>query len=297
MSFSTRPRYEWRLRSRSLALGEQTLILGILNVTPDSFSDGGHFYSPGTAPDHALEHALEMLEEGADVIDLGGESTRPGATPLSPDEEQARVMPVLEALLRERPEAIVSIDTFHAATARAAVEAGAEIVNDVSGHLWDKEMASTCARLDCGAVLMHTRGTPAEWKTLPALERDEIVPLVMTGLEAAVTAAEAAGVDREHMVIDPGLGFGKRLNENYPLLGGVSRLHHLKLPILIGASRKSFLSVSQTASSAVDNRLAATIAAHTAAVLEGAHLLRVHDVRAAVEAAVVADRLLLQGCP
>ncbi len=293
MSFAARPRYEWRLRTRSLAVGERTLILGILNVTPDSFSDGGHFYMPGAAPQRALEHAMGMLDEGADAIDLGGESTRPGATPQSPDEEQARVMPVLEAILRERPETIVSIDTFHAATARCAVEAGAEIVNDVSGHLWDKEMSLTCARLACGAVLMHTRGTPAEWRSLPALERDEVVPLVLTGLEVAVDAAVTAGVIRDRIVIDPGLGFGKRLKENYPLLRGISALHRLELPIMVGASRKSFLAASRMGSGTND-RVAATLAAHTAAVLEGAQILRVHDVRPAVEAAAVADRLLAE---
>ena len=293
MSFAVRPRYEWRLRTRSLALGERTLILGILNVTPDSFSDGGHFYTEDAAPHRAFEHALTMLDEGADAIDLGGESTRPGGTPLSPDEEQARVLPVLEAILRERPKAIVSIDTFHAETARCAVEAGAEIVNDVSGHRWDTEMAATCAQLGCGAVLMHTRGTPAEWRLLPALEPDEVVPLVLTGLEAAVAAAEAAGVVRDRIVIDPGLGFGKRLQENYPLLRDLSALHRLRLPIMVGASRKSFLAAAGMSSMPeARDRLSATLAAHTAAVLAGAHILRVHDVGPAVEAAAVADRLV-----
>src|SRR5215469_4138719 len=169
MAFAARPIYDWRLRTRSLALGRRTLIMGVLNVTPDSFSDGGHFYNAASAPERAVEHALSLLDHGADLLDLGGESTRPGATRLSPDEEQARVLPVLEAILRERPLAVVSIDTFHAATAKRAVEAGADIVNDVSGGLWDEAMLATLASLGCGAILMHTRGVPAEWKTLPAL--------------------------------------------------------------------------------------------------------------------------------
>jgi len=237
-----------------------------------------------------------MLDQGADLIDLGGESTRPGATPLSPDEEQARVLPVLEALLRERPSAILSIDTFHAATARCAVEAGAEIVNDVSGHLWDRAMSSTCASLACGTVLMHTRGTPAEWRSLPPLPPEEVVPLVLAGLEASVAAAEASGVLRDRIVIDPGVGFGKRLRENYPLLSNLDALHRLRLPIMVGVSRKSFLVAGEDRSANRD-RLHATLAANTAAVLAGAHILRVHDVGPAIEAAAVADRILLNRLP
>jgi dihydropteroate synthase len=272
--------------------------MGILNVTPDSFSDGGHFYTPDEAPERALEHALDMLDQGADILDLGGESTRPGATPLSLDEEQARVLPVLEAVLRERPSAILSIDTFHAATALCAVESGAEIVNDVSGHLWDAAMSTTSAQLGCGAVLMHTRGTPSEWRSLPSLDPDEIVPLVLAGLEASIAAAEAVGVRRDRIVIDPGLGFGKRLKENYPLLANLSALHRLQLPIMVGASRKSFLAIQRdgVVSPAAD-RLNATIAANTAAILAGAHILRVHDVRPTVEAAAVADHILLNSRP
>lgn len=298
MSFAPRPRYEWKLRTRSLQLGERTLVMGILNVTPDSFSDGGHFFSPQDAPRRALDHAMAMLEEGADVIDLGGESTRPGATAISPDEEQARVLPVLEEILRERPSAVVSIDTFHASTARLAIEAGAEIVNDVSGHQWDSAMASTCARLACGTVLMHTRGRPSEWRSLPPLADDEVVPLVLTGLEANVAAAENAGLERSRMVIDPGFGFGKRLGENYPLLANLSALHRLRLPVLVGVSRKSFLTQAlrrdTESGAAASAEVHTTTAANVAAILAGSHILRVHDVRPAVQAASVADKLLLR---
>jgi dihydropteroate synthase len=269
--------------------------MGILNVTPDSFSDGGHFFTPEDASQRALEHALAMLDEGADMIDVGGESTRPGATPVSEGEEQSRVLPVLDAILRERPSAIVSIDTFHASTAQLAIEAGAEIVNDVSGHQWDSAMPSTCARLACGVVLMHARGRPSEWRTLPPLSEEEVVPLVMTGLEANVAAAENAGVDRARIVIDPGFGFGKRLGENYPLLANLSALHRLRLPILVGVSRKSFLTQGLRRNGVSSTRAAdatTTTAANVAAILSGAHLLRVHDVQPAVEAASVADRIL-----
>jgi dihydropteroate synthase len=274
--------------------------MGILNVTPDSFSDGGHFFDPRDAPKRAVNHAMTMLDEGADLIDIGGESTRPGAIPVSEKEEQARVLPVLNAILRERPSAIISIDTFHASTARLAIEAGAEIVNDVSGHQWDSAMASTCARLACGVVLMHTRGRPSEWRSLPPLAKNEVVPLVLTGLEANVAAAKKVGLDRAHMVIDPGFGFGKRLAENYPLLANLSALHRLRLPILVGVSRKSFLTQAlrrkpeENTSSSPSAEVDTTTAANVASILSGAHILRVHDVRPTVQAASVADRILLR---
>src|ERR1700761_8908037 len=213
MPFVPRPRFDWHLRRRSLALGERTIIMGILNVTPDSFSDGGYFYSAENATKRALAHAMRMLDEGAQIIDVGGESTRPNATPLTPDEEQARVLPVIEAVLAQRPEAIVSVDTFHAATARRAVAAGAEIVNDVSAHLWDEAMSATCAELGCGVILMHTRGRPNEWRGLPPLAAQAVVPMVLNELAERLDAAVVAGIARDRIVLDPGLGFGKRGDE------------------------------------------------------------------------------------
>lgn len=305
MGFAARPIYDWRLRTRSLALGRRTLVMGVLNVTPDSFSDAGHFYDAASAPERAVVHALELLDHGAEILDLGGESTRPGAVRLSPDEEQARVLPVLEAIVRERPLAVVSIDTFHAATARRGVESGAEIVNDVSGGLWDAAMLGTLAGFGCGVILMHTRGTPAEWKTLPALADDEVLPLVMGGLEERLRAAVAAGVARERIVLDPGLGFGKRLDENYPVLAGLGELQGLGQPILVGASRKGFLAqtvaeapslaaVHEGAPPPANARLNPTIAANVAAILAGAHIVRVHDAQPAAEAAAIADRILAE---
>lgn len=291
MSFVARPHYHWKLRNRSLELGHRTLVMGILNVTPDSFSDGGHFYTPEEAPQRALEHALSMLEQGADLIDIGGESTRPGATPLSAEEEQARVMPVLEAILRERPQAILSIDTFHASTAQMAIEAGAEIVNDVSGHLWDPDMAHTCAQLSCGNILMHARGKPEEWRSLPPLSPDQVMPMILKDLSDRVRTAEAIGIERKRIMIDPGIGFGKRLDENFPILAHLEQMHRLGLPILVGASRKSFL-MRALARQKEDSRLSPTTAANVAAVLAGAHLVRVHEVEPAVEASAVADRIL-----
>ncbi|MBS1800176.1 MAG: dihydropteroate synthase [Acidobacteria bacterium] len=303
MAFAPRPRYDWRLRTRSLALGQRTLIMGILNVTPDSFSDGGHFYDAASAPERAVAHAIEMLDHGADLIDLGGESTRPNATPLSPEEEQERVLPVIAAILRERPRTVISIDTFHAATARLAVEAGAEIVNDVSGHLWDGRMSATCAELRCGAILMHARGTPKEWKALPALAHKDVMPMIIDELDSRISSATDAGILRERIIVDPGIGFGKRMDENYPILAYLPELHQLNLPVLIGASRKGFLAhtLAETPSLAAvhrglpppaNARLHATTTANIAALLAGTHILRVHDVQAAAEAAAIADRIL-----
>ncbi|MEO6909424.1 MAG: dihydropteroate synthase [Edaphobacter sp.] len=297
MPFAYRPRFDWHLRTRSLALGQRTLIMGILNVTPDSFSDGGHFYSPEHAPGRALTQALQMLDEGADILDVGGESTRPNANALTPEEEQARILPVIEAILEQKPEAILSIDTHHATTAALAVEAGAQIVNDVSGHLWDAAMSNTCAKLGCGTVLMHTRGRPQDWTTQPPIPSVEILPLVLVGLSERIEAATIAGIPRDKIILDPGFGFGKRLDENYPLLAHLDELHQLSLPILTGASRKSFLGqvlalLYESPPPPAEARLHATTAANVAAILGGTHILRTHDVRPAAEAAAIADRIL-----
>jgi dihydropteroate synthase len=264
--------------------------MGILNVTPDSFSDGGHFYSPGNAPARAVDHALQMLDEGADLLDIGGESTRPNATPLTPEEEQTRILPVIEAILKQRPQTILSIDTYHATTAQCAIEAGVEIVNDVSGHLWDPTMSQTCAQLGCGAILMHTRGRPQDWPHQQPLAPDEVLPLVLEGLRDRLEAATAAGIPCNKIVLDPGFGFGKRLDENDPLLAHLDALHQLHQPILAGLSRKSFLARAGEDPGA--SRIQATTAANTAAILAGVHILRVHDVRPAAEAAAIADRIL-----
>jgi dihydropteroate synthase len=277
--------------------------MGILNVTPDSFSDGGHFYTPEHAPERALAQAITMLEEGADILDIGGESTRPNATPLTAEEEQSRILPVIESLLEQHPEAILSIDTFHASTARRATDAGAEIVNDVSGHLWDPDMSTTCAELQCGAILMHTRGRPQDWPKLPPLAPNEVLPLVLTQLTERLQAATDAGIERNKIVLDPGFGFGKRLDENYPLLAHFDQLRQFNLPLLAGASRKGFLAHTLTqhpsltvllngAAPSMEDRLQATTAANVAAILAGAHIIRAHDVRPAVEAAAIADRIL-----
>ncbi len=295
----------WRIGDRVLALGERTLLMGILNCTPDSFSDGGRH---STVKD-AAAHGLSLLEAGADLLDLGAESTRPGATPVSAELEQHRLLPVLQALRRARPEALLSVDTYHAGTAAAAIADGADVINDVSGLLWDQAMVSTlaAARPQPGVVIMHARGSPASWAQLPPLPDGEETALVVAGLAQQLSLATSAGLDAERVVLDPGFGFGKRGGENIALLARLSALLPLGRPLLIGLSRKGFLAEPRPGDQAVatsgdsaksdpcansDQRLHATIAANTAAVLAGAHLLRVHDVAAARASISVADRLL-----
>jgi dihydropteroate synthase len=289
-----RVHYDWKLRTQLLALGTVTRDMGILNVTPDSFSDGGLLHSV----DEAVETALAMFADGAALVDVGGESTRPGAGgTISTQQEIDRVLPVIRGIRSAQPGALISIDTYHAVTARAAIQAGAEIVNDVSGLLWDDAMAATCAKLQCGVILMHARGRPSDWKSLPRLLPEEVVPLVRDELAQRRRAALAAGIAPEHIVLDPGFGFGKIHDANYPLLLGLPTLAALGQPLLAGVSRKSFLGRTLTAlygegGAPVTAREHATLAATTIAILMGASLVRVHQVRPAVEAALIADATL-----
>jgi dihydropteroate synthase len=290
----SRAHFDWKLRTQSLALGTVTRVMGILNVTPDSFSDGGRLHSV----DQAVETALAMFAEGAAIVDVGGESTRPGAGGIiSTQQEIDRVVPVIEGIRRAQPAALLSIDTYHAVTAQAAIQAGAEIVNDVSGLLWDDAMAATCAELQCAVILMHARGRPSDWKSLPRLLPQEVVPLVRDELAQRRSAALAAGIAAERIVLDPGFGFGKIHDANYPLLRGIPEIAALGQPVLAGVSRKSFLGrtlapLYGVAGAPVTAREHATLAATTIAILMGASLVRVHQVRPAVEAALIADATL-----
>jgi dihydropteroate synthase len=291
-----RPGFLWRLRTRSLELGDRTLVMGILNVTPDSFSDGGKFL----ARDRAVAHALKMLDDGADLLDIGGESTRPG-TPVAESgipaaEELRRIMPVIEDVLRERRDAILSVDTYKAEVARAAVNAGCEIVNDVSALRWDSQMAATVVELACGVVLMHTRGRPQEWRDLEPSA--DIVAEVKADLRDYAQSALAQGIAKDQIMLDVGIGFGKKFEQNYSLLAGLDQLRDLGFPLLVGASRKSFIgrTLSHDGKDAPsDQRLYGSIAAMTASVLKGAHVVRVHDVKPAVDAVKIADEVLRFG--
>lgn len=292
----------WQLRSRTLSFGPRPLIMGIVNITPDSFSDGGLYLNPN----QAIAHGLQLLDEGADLLDLGAESTRPGShagdpasATVSAEEEQTRLLPVIEGILKARPDTLLSVDTYKASTARAAIAAGAEIVNDVSGLLWDDKMTRACAELRCGVVLMHTRGRPDEWRSLPSLADNEVLSLVRDGLAASLAIARNVGIAEGAIVLDPGYGFGKRMGENYALLARQSELLSLGRPILAGLSRKSFLTRSlaklpiyNAQPPTIESRDNAGIAALTAAVLNGASILRVHRVRPALEAAAIAADIL-----
>ena len=295
MPFAKRSCYDWKLRTQSLPLGKRTLVMGILNTTPDSFSDGGAFATHA----RAIEHALAMLEDGADIVDIGGESTRPGKRqPLGIQEEIDRVLPVLEGILRHRPESILSIDTYKSATAAAGLRAGAQIVNDVSGFSWDEAMARICATAGCGVVLMHLRGRPEQWEELPVTDAKPLVSLVKQELQQRLERARKAGIERERIVLDPGIGFGKTYDRNYFLLAGLEEFSRLGQPLLAGVSRKAFLGrtlapLNHGVDAPVERRGTASLAAVTAAILAGGHLVRVHDVRPAREAAAIADAVLL----
>jgi dihydropteroate synthase len=287
-----RPVFTWNLGGRSLELGKRTLVMGIVNVTPDSFSDGGQYLGP----DDAVSHALKLLDEGADMVDVGGESTRPGArvgreSPgVGEEEELRRVLPVIAGVKKIKPAVIVSIDTYKAKVARAAVAAGAEIVNDVSGFQWDRDMAKTLAKLDCGAVLMHTRGFPDDWSSLPPVA--DLVLLVKRELRERADAALLAGMKRDRLVLDPGFGFGKRFEENYPLLRRLREFQELHYPLLAGVSRKSFIgrALAQDSKDApLEERAWATLSAEVIAAINGAHIIRTHDVKAAVDGLKIAD--------
>jgi len=260
--------------------------MAILNATPDSF------YAASRTPDpNALAAAaVRAAAAGADIIDLGGESTRPGAQPVAPEQERQRLIPAIEAVRRALPAMLISADTRHATTAAQALAAGADIINDVTG-LDDPDMAALIARSGCGAVLMHHRGEFGTMQRLPPLA--DPLGCVRQGLEAIAGRAGAAGIDAAQVVLDPGFGFGKNLDENLPLLAGLDELHALGYPMLAGLSRKSFL--RQSEAEAPESRLEASLAAATAAVLAGVHLLRVHDPAPARATVAFADRLLAAG--
>lgn len=295
----------WKLRTRSLELGRRTLIMGVVNITPDSFSDGGNFLDPRAA----VEHALHLIEEGADLLDLGAESTRPGAQAgntdqprVSAEEEQDRLLPVVEGVLKSKPDAVLSADTYKSATARAALAAGVEIINDVSGFTWDEAMPAVCAQAGCGIILMHTRGRPDEWRAQSKLPADTLLEAVRAGLSGSLATATWSGIAPESIVLDPGYGFGKKFDENYTLLARQSELLALGRPLLAGLSRKSFLGHTLSplhggTQAPVDARENAGIAALVAAILHGASIVRVHEVRPALEAARIADAVLYASQP
>lgn len=276
----SRKRYIWKLKERTIQLGDRTLIMGVLNVTPDSFSDGGQHYDP----DRAFARALEMEDEGADLIDIGAESTRPGSSRISEEEELRRLVPVLRRL-RGKLSIPISVDTYKSGIADRVLKLGVEIINDPSALTFDPEIVKIAVKYDAGLVLNHMRGTPETWARLGPLPN--VMKSVIDDLEACVHRARVSSLDRERIVVDPGLGFGKRKEQNSEILGRLSELARLDLPILIGPSRKGFLAQTTDA-----GKLFGSIAAVTAAILGGAHIVRVHDVKEMIPVAQVADAIV-----
>jgi len=256
--------------------------MGILNITPDSFSDGGRYFS-GTA---ALARARQLAAAGADILDIGAESTRPGSLPVGAAEEKARLLPVLKAL-RQELDLPLSVDTYKAEVATAALAAGADIINDISALTFDAAMAGVAARSGAGLILMHMQGTPHDMQADPHYE--DVMAEIAAFLAQQVAAAAAAGVAPDQIVIDPGIGFGKRLEDNLTILRELGRLEELGLPLLVGPSRKSF--IGRILDAPATERLEGTAAAVTAAILQGAQIVRVHDVAEMVRVARVADAI------
>jgi dihydropteroate synthase len=283
-----RKKYRLRLPSGVLACGERTLLMGVLNVTPDSFSDGGKFVDPRDA----IEHALEMERAGADVIDIGGESTRPGSTGTPAETELARILPVLEGL-RGVLKIPICVDTRKSQVAEAAIDGGAEIINDVSGLRSDPGIAEVARRRDVALILMHMRGEPATMQKGPFA--CDVMKDVTQGLRASISRARRAGVRKSQIIVDPGIGFGKSFEQNYELLRRLADLAKLGYPLLVGTSRKGFLGATLARDgkpAPPEERLWATAATVTASILGGAHIVRVHDVAEMAQVARIADRLL-----
>jgi dihydropteroate synthase len=282
---------EWKLARRSLPYGERTLVMGVLNITPDSFSDGGQFF----AFDRAMAQAEQMIQEGADIIDVGGESTRPGSEFVSEAEELRRVLPVIERVASSASIPI-SIDTTKPSVARAALEAGAEIVNDISGLRFDPAIADEVARGNAGLILMHSRGTPKDMQQMPPVA--DIMSEVISGLRQSVAIAEQHNLPREGIAIDPGIGFGKTAEQNVELIAKLDQLarEFPDLPLMIGTSRKSFIG-KLLDGAPTHERLHGTIASIVAAVMNGAQIIRVHDVKPAVEVVKVADAIRAERNP
>src|SRR3984957_17352695 len=277
--------YYWKLRDAELQLGERTLIMGVLNLTPDSFSDGGRFNDP----DRAYARALELEEQGADIIDIGAESTKPGSRRITVDEEWQRLVPVLKRL-KGNLRAPLSLDTYKSEIAERALQYGVEIFNDPSGLPIDPNRAKVAANGNAGLILNHMRGQPETWAKLPPMQ--DPLPTIVRELEATISRARHAGVERGRIVIDPGLGFGKRKEQNAEIVAHLKDLAGLDYPLLVGPSRKSFL-----AQPSESETLYATAAAVAAAVLNGAHIVRVHDVKEMRTVVQVAEEIARAAVP
>lgn len=265
-----------------LHLGRKTYVMGILNVTPDSFYDGERY----NTLENAIDHALKMVEEGADIIDVGGESTRPGAHPVSEAEEIKRVIPVIK-LLSKQIRKPISIDTYKAKIAEKAIDAGASIINDIGGLFMDKKMAKIAAEAKVPVIIMHKKGTPRTMQKYPL--RKNVLPEIMSSLRKSISVAMDAGIQENRIIVDPGIGFGKTVQHNLEILRRLGELGSMGFPILIGTSRKRFIGTILKLS--VQESLYGTLATLAIAVTNGAHIVRVHDVREAVQIVTMCDAI------
>ncbi|HJQ21152.1 MAG TPA: dihydropteroate synthase [Gemmatimonadaceae bacterium] len=278
---------DWHLRDKRLRI-DRPIVMGIVNVTPDSFSEGGRLFSSNA---DILDYAATLIEEGADILDVGGESTRPGANPVSEADEMKRVLPVVEALAQRYPNAVISVDTLKSSVARAALDAGAHIVNDVSGLRLDPRMGDVVAKARAGVVIMHSRGDVADMASFEHAEYGDVVGDVLFELRGQLDVAERAGIPRQAIAVDPGLGFAKRGEHSLAVLGALPELVAWGYPVLVGASRKRFIG-EITGVKDPAGRLHGTLGANVAALARGARIFRVHDVRPAREALDVAWAVL-----
>jgi dihydropteroate synthase len=278
--------YTIRCRERVLTLGKRTLLMGVLNVTPDSFSDGGLFFDK----EKAIAHGLRMVEEGADIIDIGGESTRPGSKPLELEEELCRVIPVIESLVKE-VNLPISIDTYKSTVAQRAIEAGAEIINDISGLHFDQNLAKVAAKESTPLILMHIRGTPETMQK--DVHYKSLFSEILQYLKDSIQMAESAGVDPRQIIVDPGIGFGKTLEDNLLIIKNLYEFRILGKPVLLGTSRKSF--IGKILNAGAGDRMEGTLSSIAIGVLNGAHIIRSHDVLQAKRAIAVADAIRLAG--
>jgi dihydropteroate synthase len=283
-----RKEYTLRVNGKDFTLGQRTWIMGVINVTPDSFSDGGLHFDK----DKAVARGLQLREEGSDIIDIGGESTRPGSEPITEEEELRRVIPVISTL-REKTDSLISIDTTKSEVAQAALDAGADIINDISSSSFDPKTFSVAAERGAPVILMHMKGIPRNMQVNPFYEN--VLLEVKSFLKEKIEQARAAGIKKEKIIIDPGIGFGKRHKDNLVLIKNLHFFEDLEQPILIGISRKSF--IGKILDSPPKQRLEGTIASAVLSIVHGAHILRVHDVASVKKAMLVTEAIIKEGQP
>lgn len=278
-----RKEYSIQIKGRNCTLGQRTWLMGILNITPDSFSDGGLYYNK----QNAVNRGLQLIEEGADILDIGGESSRPGSDPITAEEEKKRILPVLSEI-RKKTDTFISVDTTKSEVLKAALDQGADILNDISGMRFDPKMLELASEKNIPVVIMHMKGTPKNMQKRPKYKN--VIEEIKSFLKKRVKTALKTGIKKNKIIIDPGIGFGKRLKDNLIIIGNLSSFSELDLPILIGVSRKSF--IENLLNVTPDQRIEGTIASSLVSVLQGAHILRSHDIASLKKAVIVTEAIM-----